>query len=57
MIIPITESNPKNPMSICFIESREIFFGISYETYCLKVPLSKNLILSQFSQKEITIFL
>ena len=25
MIIPITESNPKNPMSICFIESREIF--------------------------------
>ena len=57
MIIPITESTPKNPMSICFIESREIFFGISYETYCLKVPLSKNLILSQFSQKEITIFL
>jgi len=25
MIIPIIESNPKNPMSICFIESREIF--------------------------------
>jgi len=26
MIIPIIESNPKNPMSICFIESWEIFF-------------------------------
>jgi len=44
-------------MSICFIESREIFLWISYETYCLKVSLSKKLILSQFSQKEITIFL
>jgi len=29
MIIPITESNPKNPMLICFIESREIFWWIS----------------------------
>jgi len=29
---------------------------ISYETYCLKVSLGKKLILSQFSQKEITIF-
>ena len=29
---------------------------ISYETYCLKVSLSKKLILSQFSQKEITLF-
>ena len=47
----------QNPMSICFIESREIFLWISYETYCLKVSLSKKLILSQFSQKEITIFL
>jgi len=54
MIIPISESNPKNPISICFIESREIFLWISYETYCLKVSLSKKLILSQFSQKEIT---
>jgi len=35
MIIPIIESNPKNSMSICFIESREIFLWISYETYCL----------------------
>ena len=43
-------------MSICFIESREIFLWISYETYCLKVSLNKKLILSQFSQKEITIF-
>jgi len=42
-------------MSIYFIESREIFLWISYETYCLKVSLSKKLILSQFSQKEITI--
>jgi len=25
MIIPIIESNPKNPMLICFIESKEIF--------------------------------
>ena len=56
MIIPISESNPKNPMSICFIESREIFLYISYETYCLKVSLSKKLIISQFSQKEIIIF-
>ena len=43
-------------MSICFIESREIFLWISYETYCLKVSLNNKLILSQFSQKEITIF-
>jgi len=43
-------------MSICFIESREIFLWISYKTYCLKVSLGKKLILSQFSQKEITIF-
>ena len=54
MIIPISESNPKNPISTCFIERREIFLWISYETYCLKVSLSKKLILSQFSQKEIT---
>ena len=33
-----------------------IFWWISYETYCLKVSLNNNLILSQFSQKEITIF-
>jgi len=46
----------QNPMSICFIESREIFLWISYETYCLKVSLNNKLILSQFSQKEITIF-
>jgi len=26
MIIPIIESTPKNSMSICFIESSEIFF-------------------------------
>jgi len=43
-------------MSICFIESREIFLWISYKTYCLKVSLNNKLILSQFSQKEITIF-
>ena len=46
----------QNPISICYIESKEIFLWISYETYCLKVSLSKKLILSQFSQKEITIY-
>ena len=54
MIIPIIESNPKIQ---CQIEKGKYFWWISYETYCLKVPLSKKLILSQFSQKEIIIFL
>jgi len=38
------------------LKAGKYFCGISYETYCLKVSLSKKLILSQFSQKEITIF-
>jgi len=50
MIIPIIQSNPKNLMSICFIESRDLVTFL--KTYCLKVSLSKKLILSQFSQKR-----
>jgi len=38
------------------LKARKYFLWISYETYCLKVSLSKKFILSQFSQKEITIF-
>jgi len=38
------------------LKAGKYFWWISYETYCLKVSLSKKLILSQFSQKEITIF-
>jgi len=38
------------------LKARKYFWWISYEIYCLKVSLSKNLILSQFPQKEITIF-
>jgi len=38
------------------LKAGKYFLWISYETYCLKVSLSKKLILSQFSQKEITIF-
>jgi len=34
-----------------------IFLWISYEIYYLQVSPSKKLLLSQFSQKEITIFL
>jgi len=29
MIVLVTESNPKNPMSISFIESRKIFLLVS----------------------------
>ena len=39
------------------MKAGKYFWWISYETYCLKVSLSKKLILSQFSQKEIIIFL
>jgi len=38
------------------LKAGKYFWWISHETYCLKVSLSKKLILSQFSQKEITIF-
>jgi len=27
MIVPISESHPKNPMSTCFIESKNFFFN------------------------------
>ena len=57
MIIPITESNPKIQCQYVLLKVGEYFLWISYDTYCLKVSLSKKLILSQFSQKEITIFL
>ena len=43
-------------MSICFLKAGKYSWWISYEIYCLKVSLSKKLILSQFPQKEITIF-
>jgi len=36
------------------LKAGKYFWWTSYETYCLKVSLSKKLILSQFSQKEIT---
>jgi len=39
-----------------FYSNQGNILWISYETYCLKVSLNKKLILSQFSQKEITIF-
>jgi len=39
------------------LKAGKYFWWISYERYCLKVSLTKKLILSQFSQKEITIFL
>jgi len=38
------------------LKAGKYFWWISYETYCLKVSLSKKLILSQFSQKKITNF-
>ena len=38
------------------LKAGRYFWWISYETYCLKVSLSKKLILSQFSQKEIPFF-
>jgi len=38
------------------LKAGKCFWWISYEIYCLKLSLSKKLILSQFSQKEITIF-
>jgi len=57
MIIPITESNPKIQCQYVLLKAGEYFLWISYDTYCLKVSLSKKLILLQFSQKEITIFL
>jgi len=56
MIIPITESNPKIQCQYVLLKAWKYVLWISYETYCLKVLLSKKLILSQFSQKEITIF-
>jgi len=56
MIIPITESNPKIQCQYVLLKAGKYFLWISYETYCLKVSLSKKLILSQYSQKEITIF-
>jgi len=55
MIIPIIESNPKIQCQYVLLKVGKYFWWISYETYCLKVSLSKKLILSQFSQKEITI--
>ena len=56
MIISITESNPKIQCQYVLLKVGKYFLWISYETYCLKVLLSKKLILSQFSKKEITIF-
>ena len=56
MIIPITKWNPKNPMSISFIENMEIFLVDFLWDILFKISLSKKLLLSQFSQKEITIF-
>ena len=54
MMITIIESNPKIQCQYVLLKARKYFWWISYETYCLKVSLSKKLILSQFSQKEIT---
>ena len=55
MVIPIIESNPKIQCQYVLLKVGKYFWWISYETYCLKVSLSKKLILSEFSQKEITI--
>ena len=57
MIILIIESNPKIQCQYVVLKAGKYFWWISYETYCLKVSLSTKLILSQFSQKEIAIFL
>jgi len=38
MTVPISESNPKNPMSICFIESRIFFFLF----FCFLFFFNKN---------------
>jgi len=57
MIIPIIESNPKNLMSYFLFKEGKYFWWILKRHRCLKVSLSKKLILSQFSQKEITTFL
>jgi len=56
MIISLSESNPKIQCQYVLLKAGKYFWWISYETYCLKVSLSKKLILSQFSQNEITIF-
>jgi len=56
MIIPIIESNLKIQCQYVLLKARKYFLWISYDAYCLKVSLSKKIILSQFSQKEITIF-
>jgi len=39
------------------LKAGKYFWWISYETYCLKVSVSKKLIVSQFSKQEITTFL
>jgi len=55
MIIPIIELNPKIQCQYVLLKAGKYFWWISYETYCLKVSLSKKLLLLQFSPKEITI--
>jgi len=54
MIVSVVESNP---IQICFTENRKLIFGGFLIRHCLKVSLSRKLILSQFSQKKSIFFM